>query len=172
MPTENDGVLQKDRLFKVLSNPRRRYVLQYLSGSEDEVDLGDLTDAVAAWEMDTDPERLTQEQRKHIYISLYHTHLPLLDSAGLVDLNRENEVVTLPDQRPDASAALEDEIETVETRRSWELYYLAVAVGGFVTLGSIAVGLVTVDQFWMTVVTMLWIAVFAGLAIAQLVLKR
>lgn len=172
MPTENDGDLQKDRLFTLLRNPRRRYVLQYLSRSEGEVDFRELVDAVAAWEADTDPENITDMQRKRAYISLYHTHLPLLDSSGLVDFDRENDVVTLPEQQPDTSPYLEDGVETAETGRPWELYYLAVAVGGFVTIGSIAVGLVTVDQFGTTVVSLLWIAVLAGLSLVHVVQKR
>lgn len=76
--------LSQDQVFEVLKSPRRRYALYYLRREGGIVELSDLTDQVAVWENDTTPSGLTSEQRKRVYISLYQTHLPKLDDAGIV----------------------------------------------------------------------------------------
>ncbi|ELY37377.1 hypothetical protein C498_00795 [Haloferax volcanii DS2] len=50
---------------------------------------------VAARENGTAIEDVTDEERQRVYISLYQTHLPKLESAGLVDYDEEERSVEL-----------------------------------------------------------------------------
>ncbi|MCU4926496.1 hypothetical protein OB905_10960 [Halobacteria archaeon AArc-dxtr1] len=87
-PTGAD-VLQKqpatdfDLVFEILSNRRRRIVLRTLFPVEME-DVKTLSSEVS---------RYVDADRQTVDISLRHTHLPKLDDAGIVDYDRQSEVV-------------------------------------------------------------------------------
>lgn len=68
----------------LLKNDRRRRVIQYLAATDPDAwhELGDLTDRLAATEHPADP--VGSDERKAVYVSLYQTHLPKLDGAGVV----------------------------------------------------------------------------------------
>lgn len=78
----------KDDIFDILRNRRRRYVLQYLGEQEGVVRLSQLAEALADWEKDDDATYITHRDRKRAYVSLYQTHLPKLDRAGVVEYNQ------------------------------------------------------------------------------------
>lgn len=122
MSTEQE--LSQDAIFDVLSSPRRRYVLYYLR-RHGATDILDLTGEVAAWEYDTDVEELTSQQRKRVYVSLYQTHIPKMDSLGIVDYDQDSGMVELTNQA--------DEIDRYLTTGTtegppWQLFYLGLAV--------------------------------------------
>lgn len=79
----------KDHLFHILQNGRRRAVLRYLLGTEGEsFELGDIAEVVAAWENDICVREVTSTQRQRAYISLYQNHLPKLASYGVVEYDQ------------------------------------------------------------------------------------
>lgn len=89
----------KDDVFDILRNRRRRYVLEYLHDHEGVVELSELAEALANWESDDDTY-ITHRDRKRAYVSLYQTHLPKLDRAGIVEYNQPRGTVELgPDYR-------------------------------------------------------------------------
>ncbi len=86
----------RDEIFTVLSNERRRYALQYLKNHDDEaVDLGDLVDYIAARENDTTVAALDYKQRKRVYSSLRQTHLPTLSDCNVIDYEEDRGTITL-----------------------------------------------------------------------------
>lgn len=87
--------ISKDDAFHILQNARRRAVLRYLLASDgrDPVEMGTLTEAVAAWEYDTTVGQLSSEQRQRVYIGLYQAHLPKLDNSGVIDYDRQRGTV-------------------------------------------------------------------------------
>ena len=76
--------LTRDAAYEVLSNPRRRAILYLLRTAGCPVDVTSLSATVAGWEQDTPPSDLTSQQRKRVYVSMYQTHIPKLESVGLV----------------------------------------------------------------------------------------
>ncbi|MDS0293053.1 DUF7344 domain-containing protein [Halogeometricum luteum] len=84
--------LSFDAAFDVLSNARRRYVVDCLRG-RDSAALAALADDVAARERraedDADPDAET------VAVSLYHVHLPKLAEAGLVEYDSERRTAAL-----------------------------------------------------------------------------
>jgi len=66
MSESDSDRLSQDTVFEVLKSPRRRYVLYYLRNHRGRMNLGEITEQVAAWENETTPDRLTSEQRKRV----------------------------------------------------------------------------------------------------------
>lgn len=84
-----------DTYFTVLSNQRRRYILNSLGEYETPMALADLADEVAVREYDSPVTDISAEEVKEISISLYHVHIPRMEDAGLIDYNQDDDLVTL-----------------------------------------------------------------------------
>lgn len=83
-----------DRLFEVLTEQRRRYVLYYFNEHETAVaTVDDLAAQLSTWERewedrtDQPPER----HRENLRIDLHHVHLPDLADAGLIDYDARSQ---------------------------------------------------------------------------------
>jgi hypothetical protein len=159
-----DEELSQDTLFSLLSNPRRRFVLQYLNRTNDAVTLQDLATEVAAWENETDPENLTDKQQKRLYVSLYQTHIPKLEDAGIIKYDSDSGEITLTDQAGDLNMYLHGDVE--ESRRPWERYYLGLALAGVVVYGAVALA-PGFGEIWISVVGLVWVLALAALALTQ-----
>ncbi|MWG33548.1 DUF7344 domain-containing protein [Halomarina oriensis] len=92
-PTDYESV-DRDDAYHLLSNARRRAVMRYLLDVEETTELGTLAEHVAAIENDCDPDALSSDDRKRVYISLYQGHMPKLDQHGLVDYDQARGVVS------------------------------------------------------------------------------
>jgi len=137
-PTRNEtDRLPQDELFDLLSNGRRRYVLQYLSQAGGTADFERLTDTVAAWENDTTVDRIEEDERKRVYVSLYQTHLPRLESSGVVTFDQEQGIVEAGVHAAEVARSLHDtEPETADP--PWPLLYGTVGLGGLAMLTAAA----------------------------------
>lgn len=155
--------LSQDVVFDLLSSPRRRFVLYYLNQIDEEVTIGELADQVAAWENELAVEELSSQQRKRVYVSLYQTHVPKMDDAGIVDYDSDSGSVVLSEQAVDISAYLSRE----EASRPWQRYYLGIAIVGGVFYAAVALGIVGfISQF---VAGLLIIVAFGVTAIGHLI---
>ena len=147
--------LSQDLVFDILSSPRRRYVLYYLREATEPVQLNELSGEVAAWENDCPVEDLTDQERKRVYVSLYQTHIPKLDSVDLVDYDRESGDVTLTDRAHQIDDYLSESEEV-----PWQQFYLGLSilsavllllvwldVGPFATIPELLVGVVITVGF-------------------------
>lgn len=85
---------ERDALFAILAEPRRRRLLDILDspGSGRRTTLYDLSERLAA-----DEGSATGEQRHDAAIALHHVHLPMLDDAGLVEYDPGAKVVETTD---------------------------------------------------------------------------
>ncbi|WP_246066453.1 DUF7344 domain-containing protein [Halorubrum cibi] len=127
-------------MFSLLSNPRRRFILQYLNRTGESIQLQDLATEVAAWENETEPEALTDKQRKRLYVSLYQTHIPKLEEAGIVDYDGDTGDIRLTDRGSDLNRYLDAEAPKDGDARPWGRYYLLVTLLGFLVYGLITIG--------------------------------
>jgi hypothetical protein len=71
--------LTESDIFVLLANRRRRLALRVLRESSTPLPAGELSDRIAKREY----EEPTVNDRRSIYLSLYHDHLPRLDEAGV-----------------------------------------------------------------------------------------
>jgi DNA-binding transcriptional ArsR family regulator len=118
--------LSQDEVYHLLSNPRRRFIISYLR-DERVVDLQELASKVAAWENETSVDELTDQQQKRVYVSLYQTHIPKLEDAGIVTYDSDAGRVQLRERVEQLDRYLP---QGDDEPRNWRRIYLAVVVGG------------------------------------------
>ena len=121
-----------------MKNLRRRYVLYYLQRYGEPVELGTLAEQVAAWENDATVSEVSPNQRKSVYSALHQTHLPKLQSAGVLRYDADRSLVS-PTER---AARLDFQLASdPQTSVPWHRIYLAIAGTGLFLLASVWVGL-------------------------------
>ncbi|ELY49493.1 DUF7344 domain-containing protein [Natronorubrum sulfidifaciens] len=161
--------LTQAELFDVFSNARRRRTVQYLKRQGGDCDLAPLVEQVAAWENEISPDEVTRTQRRRVYISLYQTHLPMLEEHGIVDWDPDDHAIELlPGDdvfEPYLDQRLEDD-------RPWHRLYMSVTSLGVValTLSWLSVGPLTATAA-PTIALALCLLVLA-VAVAQHVSRR
>ncbi|SEH50556.1 hypothetical protein SAMN05192561_103242 [Halopenitus malekzadehii] len=117
--------LSKDTVFSMLSNRRRRRVIEHLSEAEDgRMTIRDLSEVIAAEENDVSRREVTYKQRKRVYTSLYQIHLPTLDDNGIVEYEKRSGVVELAPTASDCTVYLES---VPDSHLSWCEYWLGLA---------------------------------------------
>lgn len=82
-------------VIELVSNQRRRYVLQCLTGRDAGMAMADLATDVAALEADADPSEVSPEAVERVYVSLHHCHVPKLVDGDVVECDQERNVVSL-----------------------------------------------------------------------------
>lgn len=160
--------LSQDVVFDVLSSPRRRYVLYYLRTVDEPVKLTDLADKVAAWENEVAPEDISEKERKRVYVSLYQTHVPRLDDAGIIQYDKESGNIVLSEE----ATAIDEYLESGEGDVQWEKIYLSLAAASTVLLVAIAVDLPVVGEIPEVLAAVLVISVFVATTIAHAINRR
>lgn len=132
-----DEKLSRDRVFDILSSPRRRYVLYYLREYGGPVELTDLAEKLAAWENDTTVTEISPQARKRVYVSLYQTHVPKLDEAGLIEYDSDSGELWLSDQ----GSVVDPYLGTQRDGKPWYKYYLGLAVTSLVVSVAVLSGI-------------------------------
>lgn len=157
--------LSQDVVFELLSSPRRRYILYYLRQSDEPVELTFLAEQVAAWENETSVEEITEQERKRVYVSLYQTHVPRLDEAGVVEYDKDSGMVGLASQAREIDGYLDSNEETVP----WQWGYLVLALVSAAVLGLTIAEIAVFAAFSNAAVTAVILVAFILLALAHTV---
>ena len=123
--------LTQAELFDVFSNARRRRSVQYLKRQGGTCDLAPLVEQVAAWENDVDPDEVTRTQRRRVYISLYQTHLPMLEEHGIVEWDPDDHTIELLPHEDVFEPYLDHRLED---QRNWHRLYVTVTTLGVLGL--------------------------------------
>ncbi|WP_128476097.1 DUF7344 domain-containing protein [Halorussus pelagicus] len=105
---QTDHPISLDSLLGLLADFRRREALVTLLNHED-LSLPDLADEVTIAERGEPLTRIDADDVLQVYLSLYHTHVPKLARAGLVDYDQDDDYVALTD----AGLALESPIRAL-----------------------------------------------------------
>ena len=137
--------LTQAELFDVFSNARRRLAVRYLIENGGSTDLAPLVEQIAAWENVIQPADVTRTQRRRVYISLYQTHLPMLEDHGIVDWDPETHSIELLQD----DVVFEPYLDTHTSEfRSWHRLYASLAVAGVLAYGMaiLTIGPLTVDS--------------------------
>lgn len=93
---DSDGnalVESDDRMYRALASERRRHVLSVLENVSLPIAVTSLARAVAIREAADTSALVTEESITQVHISLYHTHLPMLEDADLIEYDTEIETV-------------------------------------------------------------------------------
>ena len=91
---------EADVIYDVLSERRRRYVLKCLQEYDESMTLADVADEVAVRELGKRITDISAETVMEVYLSLYHSHLPKLTAAGIVEYDQERDIVIAKDLDP------------------------------------------------------------------------
>lgn len=155
--------LEKDELFHLLKSERRRRALRYLLDAESEpVRMRTLAEAVAAEEYDKTVEQLHTDERQRVYITLYQSHLPQLDRAGVIDYNQSRgQITTTP-----LVEEFEDYLETSTRAESSTNTSIVPALSGFGGGGLVAILLQAAGVASTFVFGVIAIAMLSALAIS------
>lgn len=79
----------------LLASPRRRRALERLWTFDEPIGLDDLADEVAVAERGTIISEIPAEEVKLVYLDLYHSHVPKLAEADVVEYGQEPDLVEL-----------------------------------------------------------------------------
>ncbi|MXV64622.1 hypothetical protein GS429_21600 [Natronorubrum sp. JWXQ-INN-674] len=157
----------RGEIFDLLSNHRRRYAIHYCKGEGEPVELGDLAEHVAAWELEKEVDELTSAERKRVYTSLQQTHLPTLERAEMIEF--DDRTIELTDEASELDVYLDvvpaDSIP-------WGIYYLGLTVVGSIVMAGLWLEVVPTETIpelgWATFV----FALFAVSAVVHVVQNR
>jgi hypothetical protein len=158
---------EKNELYDLLSNHRRRYVIHFCKQADGPITLSDLAEQVAAREQDKSVPELTSAERKRVYTSLQQTHLDRLADAGMIEY--EGDEIELTEE----AKTLDVYLDVVpEGSIPWGIYYLGVSLLSVVVLGGIWTGFVPTEPVpalgWAAVI----VGVFLSSSIAQVIQNR
>jgi len=154
----------REEVFHAVKNLRRRYVLYYLQRYGGPVELGELANQVAAWENDTTVPEVSARQRKSVYSALHQTHLPKLESAGVLRYDSDRSVVE-PTER---AARLDLKLASdPQTSVPWHQLYLSLGAVSLLVLTSVWAGLYPFTLLSGLQYTLLVIGVFGVTALAH-----
>lgn len=160
--------LSQDIVYDILSSPRRRYVLYYLRTVEEPVEITELARQVAAWENDTTVDEITDQQHKRVYVSLYQTHIPRLESHQIVTYDKDSGRVALAVGETD----IDDYLEQADDEIPWQLIYLSLAVASGLLVGLALSNVWIFSSFTMTTATVIVVLTFVITAGIHTLLKR
>lgn len=141
-PLRTDDPLPETDIHEILSNDRRRLVLEHLRDHPREVSLRDLAERIAEAETNESPP--PNNIRNSVYVSLHQSHLPRLDEMGLVDYDVDRKTISL--RKPARQANIYMEVVT-RYGITWSTYYR--------TLGTIAMLTVVLSAVDAPLVSML-----------------
>lgn len=156
--------LAESDIYHLLSNPRRRETLLILLDHPSEpLSLRELSEAIAATESGEQPA--PRPLRESVYNALHQTHLPKLDSFGIVAYDADRKLVR---PRPEAGQLSQYMDNTSPLGVTWGEYYRGLGIVALcAVVGALAdlPGLSTLDPLVFATVAL---ALFAGSTVYQL----
>ena len=131
IPASDETDIDLEELYGVLANRRRRLAIHELQRREEAVELGELSEQLAAWEEGKTPREVTAAERKAMYTALQQRHLPRMDRARLVRFDDRAATVEPTEHLLDLDVYTE-----VVGRRDfpWSHYYLGLSAFGYLLL--------------------------------------
>ena len=133
--------ISRDDVFQILSNERRRRVLEQIESEREAVEVTTLVDSIAAAEAAAGQEELDSDSthiRSSVYSALVQTHLPAMEDAGVIEYDRDEQMVRPTDRTREVQLYLE---YSPGYDIPWAEYYLG--------LSAVCAGIVTVT--WLSI---------------------
>lgn len=153
------SALNEKTIHDVLRNDRRRLVLESLREGGGTATVSDLAKSIAAVESDERPP--PRNKRQSVYVSLHQTHLPKLDSLGIVSYDSDDREVELLDRIEEVEVYME---VVPQYGLSWGEFYFGWGLLGLLTVIGVRIGVPVLSGVDLLT---LWGVLFAGLMIAS-----
>lgn len=108
--------MEIDRLLRLLADYRRRRILAYLLGNDGWASLQTVCDSIIMGELGVDPKGVP-ERRKRLYLNLYHHHVPMMESNGVIEFDHNDDRIKLTTS-PSVEAWIVTILESSSSQRS------------------------------------------------------
>ena len=146
--------IPREEIFELLSNERRRGAIHYLKREHSEAPVEELVDAVVDWEQGDRPSRAS------VYSSMVQTHLPRMAEVGVVEYDREANLVRPTAKLQEVQLYLE---YSPRYDIPWAEFYLGFAAVSTALLTVVWLGIYPFDRLGgMTVATVVVACLFAA----------
>ena len=165
-------LLEKDDIFHILQNQRRRDSLRYLKKADDTVRMRDLAEQVAAWEHDTTLQALTSDERQRVYIALYQSHLPKLDEEGIINYNQSRGIVERTERAAQLDPYLGDTDDEATDAQRKVLDRRGSYYGGVLGLSTLLLGGAALNLSLLSLLSVAAVGVVALTAFTVLAMDR
>jgi hypothetical protein len=167
MSVLSDSEPSPTEIHDVLRNDRRRQVLAHLRERLGRAGLGELADAIAATEAESDSP--PSGVRQSVYNSLRQTHLPRLERAGVVSYDRNRQEVAL-----EADVRYFDRHMEVSTDLgvTWAGLYRTLALVGFVAILAVRLDAPVAAAVDVVVPTSVFLVLLSAVTLSQLWTQR
>ncbi len=152
--------LDEGTIHDVLRNDRRRLVIESLRDGDGSADVGDLARSIAARETGDDPP--PTNKRQSVYVSLHQTHLPKLDSLGIVAYDPNGREVELQERVEEIEVYME---VVPEYGLSWGEFYFGWGLLGLSTVIGVRIGVPVLSSLTPSTVAGV---LFIGLMVASM----
>lgn len=83
-----------DSTLDVLGHSYRRHAVRVLDEQDCPLTLADLADETAVREFDARLSAIEPDRVRSVYLALYHSHVPQLSEAGVVEYDQKSDVVS------------------------------------------------------------------------------
>ena len=166
------GILRRRNLIDtdihdILCNQRRRHALDHLRRRHETVSLAELADAVA--ERESDQASPPADLRQSVYNSLHQTHLPRLDTEGVIEYDPASKEIRLTESAREVEVYME-----VFTRYgvTWAEYYRLLATVALCVVLLATVDMGPFDLLPPVIVVTFFLVLLAVSTVYQLVTRR
>lgn len=132
--------ISKDAMFQVLRTRRRRALLEFLRDVGGRSTIGKMAEYLAAEELGKPVRRLSSDERKRVYINLYQCHLPKMDSAGVIDFDKNRGTIRLREEALPLFRFLR--LEADDSSTGSELSVSTYILAANLLMGAVVVGAV------------------------------
>lgn len=157
--------LSRAQVFAILRNDRRRFTITILAARSSQMPFAELVDQVTAHERTSTEADAIEDRRMAVYVALYQTHLPRLETLGLVEHDPEAGTVAITDDGRAVSRYLRGR----STRPSpWAILFLVLSSAYVVVL----VGVWQTTRTVPTSVAVLVLTGYSAAALAYVLLSR
>lgn len=153
-----EETLDEGTIHDLLRNDRRRLTIESLREEGGSKTVSDLAADLAALESGTDPP--PKKKRQSVYVSLHQTHLPKLDSLGIVSYDPDDREVELLDRVEEVEVYME---VVPQYGLSWGEFYFGWGVLGLLLVVGVRIGVPALSAFDLAVLSS---ALFVGLTLA------
>lgn len=106
--------LTRTGAYRLVSHAYRRALVECLDGYDDGVALADAAADVALRNLDRSDEASGDDDRLDVYTALHHSHVPKLADAGILDHDRDRNVVSLTERGRALAAMVVDDDAPVD----------------------------------------------------------
>jgi len=151
------GSIAETEIHDVLRNERRRRTIEHLRNGDGTVTLRELSEAIAAAETgETPPPRNIRES---VYNSLHQTHLPKLDSLGVVRYDSDRKRIAIDGRAREVDVYME-----VVTKYgiTWGEYYRSLGVLALFSVVASEMGVPILDGIGALVVASVFLALIGA----------